>query len=215
MEKTMPVAAQLLEVAQNLKLQKRLTKATMKPLLASLVNQWRTLFPKKGIFTKFHHLEYNLLDFLENWEMYGQLSEEGFENIHPLINSIQEVVQTMSSHCQRYQTIHNQFQMQRRDDVGEVLALVDSKTCGKKRPNGHTSNRTVVAVEIVSELGGVVLYKGEQFVVLTNKLRLLAKWSNKYMMCLRGKAPDAWVEVFKTLDDLDAVKKQEAKYSGR
>ena len=215
MEKATPVAAILLKVARSLKSQKRLTKATMKPLLASLVNKWRALFPKKGIFTKFHHLEYHLLDFLDNWEMYGRLSEEGFENIHPLINSIREVVRTMSSHCQRYQTIHNRFQMQRRDDVGEVLAVVDSKTRGKKRPRGHTTNRRDVAVEIVSELGGIVENEGERFIILTDESRLPAKWSDEYMMCSRGKAPDSWVEVFKTSDDLDAVKKEEAKYSGR
>jgi hypothetical protein len=215
MEKTTPVAAQLLNVGRRLKSQKRLTTAPVKPLLASLVNQWRALFPNKGIFTKFHHLEYHLLDFLDNWEMYGQLSEEGFEHIHPLINSIREVVRTMSSHCQRYQTIHNRFQMQRRDDVGEVPAAVDSNTRGKKRPRGHTTNRTQVAVEIVSELGGVLENEGGRFIVLTNESRLPAKWTDKYMMCSRGKAPDSWVAVFKTSDDLNAVKKEEAKYSGR
>jgi hypothetical protein len=105
--------------------------------------------------------------------------------------------------------------MQRRDDVGEVLAVVDSKTRGKKRPRGHTTNRREVLVEIVSELGGIVENEGERFIVLTDESRLPAKWTDEYMMCSRGKAPDSWVEVFKTSDDLDAVKKEEAKYSGR
>jgi hypothetical protein len=67
----------------------------------------------------------------------------------------------------------------------------------------HTANRREVAVEIVSELGGIVENDREQFIMLTNESCLLAKWSNEYMMCLHGKAPDYWVEVFKTLDDLD------------
>jgi hypothetical protein len=35
------------------------------------------------------------------------------------------------------------------------------------------------------------------------------------MMCFRGKAPDSWVELFKTSDDCDAVKKEEVGGSGR
>jgi hypothetical protein len=92
--------------------------------------------------------------------------------------------------------------MQRRDDVGEVLAAVAIKTHGKKRPRGHTSNRGELLVEMVSELGGTVENEGERFVVLTDESGLPAKWKDEYMMCSRGKAPDSWVEVFKISDDL-------------
>jgi hypothetical protein len=39
-------------------------------------------------------------------------------------------------------------------------------------------------------------------------LHLLAKWSNGYMMYLHDKAPDSWVEMFKTLYDLGAIKQE-------
>jgi hypothetical protein len=74
------------------------------------------------------------------------------------------------------------------------------------------------AVEIVSELGGMVKNDGERFVVLTDESsRLPAKWSDEYRRCSRGKASDSWVELVKTSDDLDAVMKEEVDrgYIGR
>jgi hypothetical protein len=71
-----------------------------------------------------------------------------------------------------------------------------------------------MSLKIVSELGGIVENDGEQFIVLTNESCLPAKWSNEYIMCLHGKAPhSSWVEVFKTSDNLDVIKKKEVKYS--
>jgi hypothetical protein len=76
-----------------------------------LSKQWPTVFPDKNVFIKLHHIEAHVIHFILMYQMYGRLSEEGFEACHPLMSQIQSIVGKIVGTGQRINAFGRRLQM--------------------------------------------------------------------------------------------------------
>lgn len=103
----------------------------LKHAIVSLSKAWREVFDTANVFLKLHHIEFHVWIFITVNQMYGRLSEEGFEGCHPLINDVQKILSGMVSTQQRVKTFGRRMNAKSDDRIQAVID--DVKTRRKVR----------------------------------------------------------------------------------
>lgn len=217
MERSKEIAQHLLVVSKILKSQSKqssLQIIKLRDAIYRLSKAWRNHFPNTTIFLKFHHVEAHVLDFVKRYEMYGRVSEEGFESAHPYVNQIRDMLKSVASTTQRINTICQRLHSGMNDEVTSAKTEVKVATTGKKRSRYDTSNSTSRAHEhvgIVSDFFNLV--EGGAFLQLAGEVLIPAEWKDVYFMAVFGKVPDWWTSCFQDRNDLGAAAKEKVKFS--
>lgn len=212
MDESIPYATALLAVAELLKSQRRLTIDDINKL-ETLSEQMSDYWFKTGknIFLKMHHLLEHVIDFIKRYGMFGRISEEGYEAVHPLVNDIKEKTASMVNLADRTKNFYNMFHVNLDPTVLAVQAQVEAATTrGPRGPYKKKSTRKEDPFECGDGLDDRVKVDGY---VTTGPGELMKEERVEvYDMSEVGKVPDAWVKVFEHVLGIDPLKLEEAKY---
>lgn len=209
------VADPLLVMSKILKSQEKIegeTLTNLRDAIVSLSKAWREVFEKANVFLKLHHIEFHVWVFVLVNQMYGRLSEEGFESCHPLINDVQQILAGMVSTQQRVKTFGRRMNVKSDDNVQGINDDVRNKLKGKPRGTYKKTARSGDDLEYLT--CGSIVKRENGYLVLSSGGMIPESWEDVFLLVAVNKAPEEWHRVFNDDDDLAEEKKQKAKYVG-
>jgi len=169
---------------------------------------WREWCPNKKVFPKLHDMMRHVPEFVDRWKMYGILSEESFESNHQHIKAEMRNLKSMPDISKRADALVRRLQIGIKPQVESIRSAVQRKLRGPKRGSYNiTQKDDCVTIERTErEEDGDILY-------ISKEIAIKKSWAEVYDLCVLGRVPDSWHQVFVERDDIGERKKEQAKYT--
>lgn len=90
----------------RLKSQKQLPIDEIEKLLLDFIDAWEAAWPFVPYFNKLHWLMAHVLEFIEEYGIYGRLSAESHESVHARLMKMKDNLNRMASTEQRFSTFY-------------------------------------------------------------------------------------------------------------
>jgi hypothetical protein len=183
---------------------------------------YRECYPVQEVFPKLHHVSAHVIDFIKEHGMYGRISEEGFEAIHPKMNKIHRDLKPMRETKKRLETTSNRLQASLNPDVesfrqeylnnkqGRYTSRPSKYNITKAKSRNSESHSIEYTTFDVGSDDCLEVPSGSDNVNL-----IKAEWKGVYELVCDSKVPDSWSKVFEQRDDLGNAKKEASKYCGK
>ena len=209
------LAEKTFKLMTYLKSQERRCPDEFLDLLLDFVMSWEDTFPDVPCFNKLHFLMRHVVEFIDEYGIYGRVSSESHEAMHAKIGRIKQVLKSMTSTRQRMETFHARASSNLKNGVIESRAVVDKKMSGRKRGRYNISAATkrqdeVDFVDAVVFEEEVVEFKGEEFLDLHSGGRIFAKHESIFLYACTGRAPADWVACLKLCNLLSCARVETA-----
>ena len=203
------------ELLTRLKSQKQLPIDEIEKLLLDFIDAWEAAWPFVPYFNKLHWLMAHVLEFIEEYGIYGRLSAESHESVHARLMKMKDNLNRMASTEQRFSTFYARAAVNLKDGIVETKAGITQKMTGKKRGryNVKEKSKRQDTVNCVSYVHGsdTVTVDGKEFLLLLNGGRIPLEYKELYEYVKSGKAPEAWVKGFAECNLLSKAKVEEAR----
>lgn len=142
------VAHPLLPLCLALKSQKKITAEKWELIYqhqCSVFAAWRVNFPTKNVYLKMHHMVCGVPRFIERFQMYYRVGEEGFEGVHPVMEKVKGNLKSIVNTEVRIQTMYRRFQVSLASGVEAGKKELDESI--KTGPRGRYSKERATRKE--------------------------------------------------------------------
>ena len=202
----------------HLKSQQRLSVSKTEKLLVSFFEAWDKAFPFVTYINKMHFLMEHVIEFVEEYGVYGRFSAESHESVHARFERIKTAVKRMASTQQRFKTFFARATVDLKDGIVKTKEIVRKKMTGNKRGKYNVIKATkrqddvnFVSSSIFKD--EVVTVDGVEYLDVCVGGRIPAEYKDLYMYVKLGKAPDDWVKCYETTQFLSVAKIEQAKHA--
>ena len=214
MEQAKAIAAPLRTLCILLKSQERIRpnqQLIIKTNLCRLWLAWRKNgFPHGLVFNKLHHVVAHVIRFIKKFEMYGRVSEEGFEAAHPKIESTKAKTKSMISNQQRIAVECRRTQILMNPRISEINKALHPEPTRRGSYNKQYRTRAQDDTAIGSRIqhDAPVGYFKTKFGCL-----LKFEWLDVHEMCQHKHAPGSWTRAIDNYENLGSAAREKARYS--
>jgi len=182
--------------------------------IVALSKAWHDVFDDAQVFVKLHHIEFHVWVFVTLNQMYGRLSEEGFEASHPVINDVQSMLSGIAGTQQKMECFNKRMNMKTDKSVQDVVHDVKAKSSGKSHGGARTYNMNPRPSDDLQFTGcSSIISCVNGYLQLSSGSVIPEHWKEVYLLCALNKVPSEWHRVFNSDNDLTDERKKEAEYA--